>query len=79
MTKHIPDWPRMMRKATACAYTDLSAAEFEREIVAGRLPAPVQLGNAPHWSRADLDAALERLTGHALEDWREQSPLYANG
>ena len=77
--KHIPDWPRMMRRPTACAYTDLSSAEFEREIAAGRLPAPIVLGNAPHWSRADLDAHLERLTGEAVDDWRSRTKLYANG
>lgn len=73
-----PDWPRSMKREKACAYLDLSAAEFEREIIAGRLPQPVKLGNHDHWSRAELDACIERLTGEQSEDWRARSPLYAN-
>ena len=25
-------WPRLMKRQTACAYVDMSAAEFEREL-----------------------------------------------
>jgi hypothetical protein len=35
MSRMIPDWPRMMRRATAALYLDLSAAEFEREVDRG--------------------------------------------
>lgn len=76
MGKHVPHWPRMLKRATACAYLDLSAAELEREIAAGRLPHPVMLGNAEHWSRTQLDEHLERLTGEHQQDWRRNSPLY---
>ncbi len=80
MGKHVPHWPRMMKRATACAYLDLSAAELEREIACGRLPHPVMLGNGLHWSQADIDAHLERLTGEAAaDDWRKNTKLYANG
>jgi len=37
-------WPRMLKRDKAAAYCDLSVAAFEREIVAGRLPAGVMLG-----------------------------------
>lgn len=74
--KHIPDWPRMMRRATAAAYCDMSAAEFEREVTAGRLPLPVRLGNSEHWSRAAVDEALDRLTGDNAPSWRQKSGLY---
>lgn len=74
--KHIPDWPRMMRRATAAAYCDMSAAEFEREVTAGRLPLPVRLGNSEHWSRAAVDEALDRLTGDNAPNWRQKSGLY---
>lgn len=77
--KHIPGWPRMMRRATACAYIDMTSAEFEREIAAGRLPHPIRLGNGERWSQAELDAYLEKLTGAAEPDWRANLPLYANG
>lgn len=70
------DWPRMMKRATACAYCDLSAAEFEREVFAGRLPQPVKLGNSEHWSRIAIDEMLLRLSGEGLATWRDLSPLY---
>src|SRR3546814_7172048 len=37
----IPDWPAMMTRQLAADYCCLSIAQFEREIVSGRLPAPV--------------------------------------
>lgn len=76
--KHIPDWPRMMKRSTAAAYCDLTVAELEREIAAGRLPSPIKLGSTEHWSRVELDASLERLTGEGPQDWRKGSPLYGN-
>jgi len=71
-----PDWPRMMKRATAAAYCDLSAVEFEREVSAGRLPQPVRLGNSEHWSRVAIDDMLEQLSGDGAHDWRKGSPLY---
>lgn len=80
MTAHLPHWPRMLKKASVCAYLELSAAELEREINCGRLPHPVKLGNGLHWSRSEIDAHVERLTGEAAaDDWRSQTKLYANG
>lgn len=77
MGAHVPFWPRMMKRATACAYLDLSAAELEREIASGRLPHPVMLGNGLHWSRSDLDDCIDRITGaKQSNDWRKASPLY---
>lgn len=68
-----PYWPRMMRRITAARYCDLTAAEFEREVASGRLPAPIRLGNSEHWDRQALDEELNRLTGHA-RDWRSEQP-----
>ena len=76
MPKLLPDWPRMMRRATAAAYCDLTAADFEREVAAGRLPLPIHFGGQDHWSRVAIDEALERLAGDRLPDWREGSRLY---
>lgn len=77
-----PDWPRMMRRATAAAYCDMKAADFEREVLAGRLPDPVNLGGEERWSRSRLDESLDRLTGDAAperpKDWRGDQPLYAD-
>lgn len=78
--KHIPDWPRMMKRATAAAYCDMSVASFEREVSDGVLPLPVTLGGLHHWSRTDIDAHLERLAGEAVDDdWRKNVKLYASG
>jgi predicted DNA-binding transcriptional regulator AlpA len=70
-------WPRMMKCLTAALYCDLSVAEFEREVAAGRLPMPVKLGNSEHWSQTAIDEMLNRLTGDSKSDWRKGSPLYA--
>lgn len=63
-------WPRMLKRQTAAAYCDLSVGAFEREITAGRLPAPVTLGGREHWCKKALDRALDQLTG------AEQLPEY---
>lgn len=68
----------MMRRTTAAAYCDLSAAEFEREVSAGRLPQPIKLGNSEHWSQIAMDEMLSRIAGEGLPNWREKSPLYNN-
>lgn len=81
MSFHAPFWPRMMKRATACAYLDLTPTELEREIAGGRLPHPVMLGNGMHWSRAEIDSYVERLTGPAetgegAGGWRKKVKLY---
>ena len=68
-------WPAMMLQKTAAAYVELSVAAFEREIIAGNLPGPVKLGGKDHWHRRELDDALDKLTGRAI-DWRKESKLY---
>lgn len=73
----LPHWPRMMKRATAAAFCDLSEAEFEREVAAGRLPMPVKLGNTDHWSHQHLDDAIQRLSGAVANDWRSTSRHYA--
>ena len=75
----IPDWPRMMKKATLARYLDISPSEVEKEVTAGRLPLPIRIGSTDHWSRAAVDSMVERITGEALDDWRREQPLYANG
>jgi predicted DNA-binding transcriptional regulator AlpA len=67
----------MMRRGLAASYCDLSVAEFEREIADGRLPMPVKLGNHEHWNKAQLDTALEKISGGADNDWRRKLGLYA--
>lgn len=69
-------WPRFMIRATACEYVSLSAAGFEREIIAGNLPSSVMLGGKPHWCRSQLDTYLDRLAGSGEGDWRAALPIY---
>lgn len=65
--------PRMMKRATAAAYCDLSVAAFEREVAAGTLPMPVMLGNREHWCKNALDRALDALTGaEPVPDYRRK-------
>lgn len=75
MAREYPYPPRMMTRARAAHYVDLSEAEFEREVASGRLPASVMLGKRPHWSRVDLDRHLDRLAD-GVDDWRSGSNLY---
>jgi hypothetical protein len=73
-----PDWPRMMKRGTAARYLDLTPAELDREVAAGRLPHPVMLGKDEHWSRATLDERLAQLTGEGSgNDWRSSQAAYA--
>lgn len=58
-----PRWPAMMKRKTAAEYADMSEAAFEREIIAGRLPAGIMFGGREHWSKEALDAAFARLAG----------------
>lgn len=60
-----PRWPAMMKRKTAAEYADMSEAAFEREIIAGRLPAGIMFGGREHWSKEALDAAFARLSGGA--------------
>lgn len=75
MNAPIPHWPAAMRRQQAASYCGLSVAEFEREIVDGRLPEPFKLGNGEHWHKAKLDLALAKLAGGVEEDWRERAGL----
>jgi len=77
--RQIPDWPRLMKKATLARYLDISPSEVEKEVCAGRLPMPVRIGSSEHWSRAAVDSMVERMAGEGLDDWRSSQPLYARG
>lgn len=74
MSSRPPTWPRMMRRGLAAAYCDLSTSAFEREIARGRLPLPIKFGDEDHWSRDQIDEALDRLTGTGVPDWRKEQP-----
>ena len=63
-------WPRMLKRTRAAEYCDLSVAAFEREIIAGRLPAGVMLGGREHWCKNALDKALDELTGTNAASYR---------
>lgn len=71
--RQIPDWPRMMKAATAARYCDLSTPDFLREVAAGRLPAAIRLGSHDHWDKTALDEDLNHLAGRS-NDWRKDQP-----
>lgn len=64
-TRIIARWPEMMVQRDAADYCSLSIAAFEREVYAGRLPAPVRFGGKDHWRKSAIDAALDVITGEA--------------
>lgn len=74
-----PDWPRLMRRGTAAVYLDMTPTEFDREVMSGRLPMPVKIGNHEHWSRVQLDQHIAALYGEGggEDDWRKRQPAYA--
>jgi hypothetical protein len=65
-TRIIARWPEMMLQRDAADYCSLSIAAFEREVYAGRLPAPVRFGGKDHWRKSAIDKALDVLTGEAI-------------
>lgn len=70
-------WPATMKRKTAAEYLDMSEAAFEREIVAGRLPAGIMFGGREHWRKDAIDAAIDKLAGEVdepgyLKEWREK-------
>jgi hypothetical protein len=71
-----PDWPAMMRRPFAAAFCGVTVAEFEREVAAGRLPAPVDFAGGESWSRVQLAEALGSILGEREADWRAQQPLW---
>lgn len=73
----IPDWPRIMTRRTASLYCDMSEVEFEREVSNGRFPIPIEIGGQPRWSRVQIDASLDRMTGDRVPDWRKKAKFYA--
>lgn len=76
----IPNWPRMMKRANAARYLDLTGPEFDREVAAGRLPFPVMLGKSEHWSRVALDEYVASLAGEGsdADDWRSRCKAYSD-
>jgi len=65
-------WPTLMKRRTAAEYLDMSEAAFEREILAGRLPASFLIGGREHWRKDAIDAALDRLGGSATPSYRKE-------
>lgn len=63
-----PYWPRAMKRATAAAYCDMSESAFEREVLEGRFPTPVKIGNREHWCKDALDKALDHIMGSVQDD-----------
>lgn len=54
----------------------MPVAKFERGVLSGKLPAADKVLDEERWSRAKLDAYLERLSGGG-SDRRGRSKLYS--
>ena len=74
MGVHSHGWPRLMKKATAAEYCDMTTAMFEREVMGGTLPLPTVLGRTEYWSRVALDEKISQLAGETVDDWRNNQP-----
>lgn len=70
-------WPAAMKRSTAAKYCDLSVTEFELAVSEETLPGPmpIALGRHPHWNKAQLDTALEKISGGQALNWRAQCGL----
>lgn len=66
-------WPRLMKLANAAAYCDMTVGAFEREVLAGRLPAARVIGGKDHWDKAAIDRAIDILMGNSdTPDYRRK-------
>ncbi len=68
-----PYWPRMLKRANAAKYCELTPQQFDVEVFAGRLPGSVAMSGGPRWDRAALDASLDEMSSGA-NDWRKDQP-----
>jgi hypothetical protein len=55
----------LLKLKAAAEYCDMTPAAFEREVMAGRFPAAVTVGQREHWDRQALDRAIDNLVGSA--------------
>jgi predicted DNA-binding transcriptional regulator AlpA len=55
------DWPRLMRRARAARYCDMSETKFDELVLDGRLPKATRLDGMVMWDRRALDAAIDDL------------------
>lgn len=69
----LPDWPRLMKRATAARYCDMAPNKFLAEVACGRLPLPVRIGGEDHWDRTAIDEDINRLSGRSL-GWEKDQP-----
>lgn len=69
-------WPSLMTRATAAAYLDGTEASLEKEYLSGNMPGPVIYAGKEMWRKADIDAAIEKIGGQHVPNWRDTAPLY---
>ena len=55
--------PRLLDLEIAAAYVGLSAAAFQKAVIEGVYPQPLQDGRRRHWDRRSLDEAVDRRSG----------------
>jgi hypothetical protein len=66
--QHYEAWPEQMRAETAAAFCDEPSVDAFRRSVGKLYPRPYKVpGKGDRWSREELEAALKRLRGEAVE------------
>ena len=58
--------PRLLTRAKAAEYCDMTPEAFSSWVKAGRLPGAIS--GTRRWDRAAIDAALDRLSGLAVAE-----------
>jgi len=62
ITKPIQQGDQLLTIKDVVALLQRSRRALYTDIAMGRLPAPLRIGRAIRWRRADITAAIERLT-----------------
>ena len=60
--------PRGLRRAAAAAYLGISPSHFDKERLAGNIPAPKSLLGVVVWDRHDLDSLFDGKPIEAAND-----------
>ena len=80
-TRALSYCPRAQRAACAAAYAGYgSEAAFLRDVAAGIMPQPFEIGGANVWHTHDLDEAVDAVKagGTVMGNWRKGADEYAS-
>ena len=63
--------PYGLTRPQAAEFVGLKLAKFDCEVKAGNLPQPVRFGRSVVWTTRTLQEALDKMSGHTAEAYRE--------